>query len=143
VLLGLALFADACTDPRSTTRFPTAPTVPPSTPPPSPRTTGTYEELAIGDVYRGVVSAADQPCPGWPEWPCKYLRITSPDDGTLDIVLTYSKGNLDLSLVDDAGHQWWYPVSVHVARGASSLVFVWEYEFIGAEFELRTSLKRD
>jgi hypothetical protein len=32
---------------------------------------------------------------------------------------------------------------MHVTRGASSLVFVWEYEFIGAEFELRTSLKRD
>jgi hypothetical protein len=63
-----------------------------------------------------------------------------PADGTLDVVMSHDQGSLDLMLTDPDGRQWWYPIHAPVGAGVTYEIAVWEYEFPGVEFQLRTSL---
>jgi hypothetical protein len=91
-------------------------------------------------VVHRRVNADDRLCVGEPLWPCQYFRITTPADGTLDVVMTFSMGNLDLSFTNSEGGRLWYPIKAPVKAGATYEITVWEYEFPGVEFELRTAL---
>lgn len=67
--------------------------------------------------------------------------VDAPSDGKLEVVMTFSKGNLDLSVNDSEGREWWYPVSAPVKAGTTYQITVWEYEFPGVEFELKSTLR--
>lgn len=131
----------------SGTALPTAPSRPPSPAPAPPTVTfaPTFTQIVIGETVQSRVSADDPLCIGEPLWPCQYFRVTPPTDGRLDVVMTftpaYPKGNLDLSFNDTEGGSWWYPISVPVKAGRTYQITIWEYEFPGVEFELRTSLR--
>jgi hypothetical protein len=99
-----------------------------------------FREITIGEIVRAVVGREDPLCADWPLWSCQYFRITVPADGRLEIVKTNTSGNLDLSFNDPEGHEWWYPINAPVKAGVTYQITIWEYEFPGVEFELRTSL---
>ena len=140
-LFGCALLlASGCDSYGRANRFP-APSAP--SPPPAPRPATAFadrfREITVGEVVRAVVRRDDPLCTDGP-WSCQYFRITIPADGRLDIVKTNTQGNLDLSFNDPEWHEWWYPVSTTVKAGVTYQITIWEYEFPGVEFELRTSL---
>jgi hypothetical protein len=129
---------------------PTAPSRPPPPAPPTPVPTpprspvpfvDRYTEITVGAVVQSVVQADDPLCAEEPLWPCKYFRITPPRDGTLEVELTHTGGNLDLSFYDIYGGRWWYPIRVPVKAGATYQIAIWEYEYPGLAFVLRTSLE--
>ena len=119
---------------------PTAPSPPPA-PRPGPWFADAFRQIRVGEVVHGVVSRDDPRCTNWPEWPCQYFRMTVPTDGQLEIVKTNSRGNLDLSFESVEGLQLWYPINTAVKAGATYQITIWEYEFPGVEFEIRTSLR--
>ena len=63
--------------------------------------------------------------------------------------MTYSMGNLDISVTDAGGRESWDPapvagrvrVSALVVAGVTYQMTVWEYEFPGVEYELWTTLQ--
>jgi hypothetical protein len=136
------LFAGGCEPYGQRSQFPAPPASPSLLPTPRP---GWFAEpfraIAVGDLVEGVVSRDDPPCTNWPQWLCQHFRITVPTDGQLDIVKTNARGNLDLSFEDVEGLQLWYPISTAVKAGATYQITIWEYEFPGVEFELRSSLR--
>ncbi len=106
--------------------------------------------INIGEVVKGRVTADDPPCVGEPQWVCQSFRLTAPSDGTFEVTLSYSDGNLNVSVTDAERSIWWWdpqPVfgSVRVRAQAKAdaayQIVVWEYEKPGVEFELRTSLR--
>ena len=138
----------ACTESNPNRPTPAAPPVPAPAPAPAPAPSQTtfrepYTEIALGETVTALVSADDPRCGGWPEWPCKFFRVTPPHDGTLDVELKNVGGNLDLSVEDREGREWWYPISVRVSAGRTYQITIWEYEFPGLEFHLRTSMRPD
>lgn len=143
-IVGLALFIAGCGgDDR--TLIPTAPSQP--VPPPAPFSfSEPYTQLTIGEVVMRRVAADDPPCD---QWHCQYFRITAPTDGSLEVALTYSEGNLDVFVHDPRGSQFWDPrpvrgnvrVSLPTKAGATYQIGVLEYEKPGVEFELLTTLR--
>jgi len=101
----------------------------------------TFTVITVNEVLHRRVSADDPLCIEEPLWPCQYFRITPPNDGRLDVVMTHTGGNLDLSFRDSEGTRWWYPISVPVKAGRTYQITIWEYEFPGLEFELSASLQ--
>jgi hypothetical protein len=92
------------------------------------------------------VAADDPPCD---QWHCQYFRITAPTDGSLEVALTYSEGNLDVFVNDPGGSQLWDPkpvrgnvrVSLPAKAGVTYQIGVMEYERPGVEFELLATLR--
>lgn len=143
-LLGcVLLLASGCESYGRANRFPAPSSSPPLAPPRAAPFADRFRDITIGEVVRAMVGREDPLCTDWPQWSCQYFRITVPVDGRLEIVKTNTKGNLDLSFNDPAGHEWWYPITVLVTAGVTYQITIWEYEFPGVEFELRTSLVRN
>src|SRR5262245_12282053 len=129
--------------PSAPTPLPTPP-VPAPVPPRSPYPfVDRYTAIEVGSTVHGVVMADDPLCADEPLWPCKYFRVTPPHDGMLDVTLTHTGGNLDVSFYDRYGGRWWLPISVRVKGGDTYQIAIWEYEYPGLEFELRTTLRSD
>jgi hypothetical protein len=143
-IVWLAFFMSGCGGDHRTL-IPTAPSQP--VPPPAPFSfSEPYSQITIGEVVVGRVAADDPRCD---QWQCQYFRITAPTDGSLEVALTYSGGNLDVFLNDLRGSQWWDPhpvrgkvrVSLPAKAGATYQIGVLEYERPGIEFELVTTLQ--
>jgi len=136
VLLGLVMTAIACDG------GPAGPT--PAGSPSNPHTGAfaqPFTQIYVDELVRTRVHAEDPACVDNPVWRCKYFRITPASDGTLDVVLAFNGGNLDLSLIDSDGHRWWHPVSAPVRAGVTYQITVWEYEFTGLDYDMRASLR--
>lgn len=148
VAIGLGLTVAACSS-GSYTAPPNSPSRLPSPAPTPPRLFAfaePYTSITLGDVVHARVGADDPVCD---QWHCQYFRVTVPRDGRLEVVMTFIRGNLDVSVTDSAGRESWDPrpllpdvrVSVQATGGATYQIAIWEYEFPGVEFELRSSLQ--
>ena len=142
----VALFLAGCGS-DSGTRTPLGPSQ--ATPAPAtPRNpfAETYTQITVGEVVSRRVATTDPACEAWH---CQHFRLTAPTTGRLEVVMTYSTGNLDISVTDSEGRESWDPapvgglvrVSAMVTAGVTYQMTVWEYEFPGVEYELRTTLQ--
>jgi hypothetical protein len=96
------------------------------------------------------VTADDPPCAGFPEFRCRYFRLTVPGNGHVDAAVTAIRAawhyGLDLSVTDSSGGERWGLTggqSTIAARAGDTIQFTVWYATPGDEFELRTSLRPD
>jgi hypothetical protein len=152
-VLCLGLLAAACHG----SNLPVIPTAPAQTPAPAPPAppipfafAERYTPITVGEVVSPLVTADDLPCVGFPEFRCLYFRLTPPSTGSVEAVVTTTRGVAaqlqDVSVADSDGVEWWGPiggrVSVAVRAGTTYQITVW-YAAPGVEFELRTSMRPD
>ena len=119
-----------------------------SAPPPPVAFAAPYIRVAIGEVVNRRVTADAPTCVGFPEFRCQHFRLTVPDNGFIDVVVTTIRSSwrlgLDVSVSGPTGGEYWGAVggqaTVAVQADATYQITVW-YAAPDDEFELRSSLR--